>query len=42
MRSVPLGRFATVDEIPKALVFSTWNEASSVTEQLVDGGFAQM
>jgi NAD(P)-dependent dehydrogenase (short-subunit alcohol dehydrogenase family) len=41
---VPLGRFATPDEIAKAVVFLASDDASYVTgtELFVDGGFAQV
>jgi NAD(P)-dependent dehydrogenase (short-subunit alcohol dehydrogenase family) len=42
--AVPLGRFATPDEIAKAVVFLASDDASYVTgtELFVDGGFAQV
>jgi len=42
--SVPLGRFATPDEIAKAVVFLASDDSSYVTgtELFVDGGFAQV
>jgi NAD(P)-dependent dehydrogenase (short-subunit alcohol dehydrogenase family) len=44
LNAVPLGRFATPDEIAKAVVFLASDDASYVTgtELFVDGGFAQV
>jgi NAD(P)-dependent dehydrogenase (short-subunit alcohol dehydrogenase family) len=42
--TVPLGRFGTADEIAKAVVFLTSDDASYITgiELFVDGGIAQV
>ena len=42
--TVPLGRFATPDEIAKAEVFLAFDDSSYITgtELSVDGGFAQV
>jgi NAD(P)-dependent dehydrogenase (short-subunit alcohol dehydrogenase family) len=43
-KTVPLGRFGTVDEVAKAVVFLASDDASYITgtELFVDGGFAQV
>jgi NAD(P)-dependent dehydrogenase (short-subunit alcohol dehydrogenase family) len=43
-KTVPLGRFGTVDEVTKAVVFLASDDASYITgtELFVDGGFAQV
>ncbi len=42
-KAVPLGRFGTLGEIAKAVVFLASDDSSYVagTELFVDGGFAQ-
>jgi hypothetical protein len=42
--SIPLGRFGTADEIAKAIVFLSSDDAGYITgaELFVDGGFAQV